>query len=670
MKKLISLLAAVTITASSTTTVIACGGIPYIKKTDVKYNQDDINILLKQVSKAYYLNHNSTTKYDFNYVYENMVKNKFIQELDSSAQTSGENGINNYGRFSDIQRLYFGDQIINSKLADKSAIEISAGTAPKDPNIIMSISGIYPTIMSLLSNGKIIELVLYLADLGINIMPNNISDQGLLAYAAALLSDANIQKLSKALNPSKYKNYSIEQALNSSIIDFANALNVFSNRKERYKNSTAEEATKWRGPALNGVALAMQDLSKQSHMNLDIVDNWESLCGVINFVRIFAIYLSNFATSRIEAIGENTENAKTLTWKELTAIRVKKYSEITNELNIKDLIVYLNLAVNDKNGKELQNLLQFLFRGYEKYKQIDVIPPSIDGFISNFINHDYSEVGLSGVFKALLNGISNKEQPLGSMLVGGLGLLSANNKIVDLAGEIIIPPLISAALKAAVAIGTISQEIADMINNLVSEGVLSKPWDVAWNHLLNSLLDKQLKSGGTIDILNFPINGDNSIRTFMTKLSALVKTDANEPLKVNFNNVSSLVNQLQGVIKVAQENPTELLPKLGYIRPNDDNQEEYIKPGSFIDYLNKIVADTKGSNGLLEALNIKTELFKKQQSKLKAKMQAEFDKAQIIDVKEIDDKTFEYTINNEVITIKIDILKNKYSITAINSKSV
>lgn len=676
MKKLISLLAAVTITASASTAVIACSGIPYTAKiADAKYNQDDINILLKQVSKSYYLNQNSATKYDFNYVYENMIKNKFIQELDSSAQSSGENGINNYGRFIDIQKVYFGDQIINSKLANKSAIEISAGIAPKDPNIIMTISGIYPTLISLISNGQVIELVLYLVDLGINIMPNIISDQGLLDYAAALLPDANIQKLAEALNPSKYKNYTIEQALNSSIVDFANALNVFANREEKYKNSTADEATKWRAPALNGIALAIQDLSKQSHVNLDIVDNWESLCGIINFVRIFSMYLSNFATMRIEA-WKTPENVKTLSWQELSTIRNKKYSDVANELNIKDLINYLNLAVNDQKdnaeqkGYELQNLLQFLFRGNEKYKQIDVIPPKLDGFISNFINHDYNEVGLSGVFKSLLNGVSTYDKPLGSMLVGGLGMISANNKLVGIGGETIIPPLISIVLKLAVTTGTISQEIADMINNLVDNGILSKPWDVAWEHLLNPLLDKQLNPDQTFNILGFPINGNNSIRTFLAKLSALVSTDENEPLKVDFVKVSNLINQLQGVIKVAQENPKELLPKLGYIRPNSNNENGSVREDSFFDYLNQILLDTKGNNGLFKALNLKTELFKKQQLELKAKMQTEFNKLEITNTNIIDDKTFEYTINNQVISIKIDVIKDKYSITAINIKTI
>ncbi|ATZ21563.1 lipoprotein [Mesoplasma tabanidae] len=675
MKKLVSLLSAITLTASASVSVIACAQIQPPTKKAALYNEQDINILLKQVSKVYYLNSSESTKYDFNYVYQNMVKNKWIKELDKTAEASGQNGIDNTSRISDIQSVYFGYQLINSKLKDKSKIEITSGQTPKDPNLLMNLSNIYPTLISFITKGQILEMLLYLADLGINIMPQIISEQGILDYAAALLPDANIKKLAEALNPSqsKYKNYTIEQTLNSAIVDFGNALNVFANKDERYKNSTANEATQWRDPALNGVVLAMQDLPKQSNINLNIVDNWDALCGIINFARIMIIYLNNFATQRLLVIDSNPTTINTLTWKELQAIRSTKYSNIKNEIDVKNLIRYLNKAVSEETGNELQNLLQFLFRGQQNYKRIDgggIIPiPDIDGFISNFTNKNYSDIGLSGVFKALLNGTSTPEKPIGSMLVGGLGLISSNNNIVGNLSEKIIKPLITTALKVAVSLGTIDEKTANLINSLMDQGVLINPWDVTWNSLLKSLMDKKFNENKTINVLGFPISGNYTIKTFLSRLTDLTTTNENDPLKLDFNNIGNLVNQLQGVVKVAQENPKELITKLGYIRPSKKGEEAFIKNGSFFDYLNKILNDTKGSNGLFEALNAKTEEFKEMQAELKKQMQAKFNSVEVTNENQLDHNTFEYIINNKTIIIKIVIVKNKYSISAISIKN-
>ncbi|AVN60335.1 hypothetical protein CG007_01725 [Mesoplasma entomophilum] len=672
MRKLISLLAAITLTASASASLIACSQIQPKAKKPAVYDSQDINILLKQVSKAYYLNSDKTINYDFNFVYENMIKNKWIKELDKSAEASGKNGIDNTSRISDIQSVYFGDQIINSKLKDKSEIKIVAGQAPKNLNLLMNLSGIYPTLISFINNGQIIELVLYLVDLGINVMPQIISDQGILDYAAALLPDANIKKLAEALNPpkDKYKNYTMEEVLNSAIVDFGNALNIFAGKDQRYKNSSSDEANKWRASALNGVVLAMQDLPKQSNINLNIVDNWDALCGVINFARVMVIYLNNFAAQRLTVIENTQGTIKELSWDELQKIRNTKYEKVNNELDIKNFIKYLDKAFNDESGKELQNLLQFLFRGQKNYKQVaGSLPiPDIDGFISNFTNKVYDDVGLSGVFKAILNGTSTPEKPIGSMLVGGLGLVSSNNNIVGKLSEKVIKPLIITALKAAVAVGTINEKTANLIIDLMNKGVLLNPWDVTWESFLNPFMDKQLNPGKKVNILGFPISGDYTIRTLLNRLTYLTTTENNDSLKLDFKNLSDLINQLQGVIKVAQENPKELLTKLGYIRPSKNDEDVFIKSGSFFDYLNRILNDTKGSNGLFNALNVKTEEFKDMQAKLREDMQAKFNSVEVSSEKQIDHNTFEYIINNKTITIKIDVVKNKYSITAISMK--
>ncbi|AVN64384.1 MULTISPECIES: lipoprotein [Mesoplasma] len=675
MRKLISLLAAITLTASASASVIACGQIQPKTKDPVVYNSQDINILLKQVAKAYYLNSNESTNYDFNYVYENMIKNKWIKQLDATAETSNTNGINNNSRFTDIQSTYFGNELISSKLNDKSDIQIISGTAPKDPNMIMNISNIYPTLISFMSNGQIIELILFLVDLGITLMPQIISDQGLLDYAAALLPDANIKKLADALSPStaKYQNYTMEEVLNSSIVDFSNALNVFAGKEARYKNSTAKEANEWRAAALNGSVLAMQDLSKQSNVNLNIVDNWDSLCSIVNFARVLVIYLNNFATQRLEIIEKSESNIETLSWSNLQSIRSAKYSEVKNELDIKNLIRYLDKTFNDESGKEIQNLLQFLFRGHNKYKPAaNGLIPDIDGFMYNFTNTVYDDAGLSGVFKALLNGTSTPDKPIGSMLVGGLGLVSSNNNIVGKLSEVILKPLITTALKAAAALGTINEKTANLLIDLINKGVLLKPWDVTWDKFLKPFTNKELNENGKVNILGFPVSGDYTIKTLLTRLTDLT-TEDDQPLKIDFNNVSNLVNQLQGVVKVAQENPKDLLTKLGYIRSSIGDDKEFIKSGSFFDYLGKILNDTKGSNGLFTALNNKTKEFKDMQETLKQKMQKQFDSIEVSNEKQIDDNNFEYVINDKTtvatITITIKVVKNKYSISAMSIKN-
>ncbi|AVN63713.1 hypothetical protein CG006_01810 [Mesoplasma florum] len=669
MRKLISLLAAVTLTASASASVIACGQIQPKVKEPAVYNSQDINILLKQVSKAYYLNSNESTNYDFNYVYENMIKNKWIKQLDATAETSNTNRINNNSRFTDIQSTYFGNELISSKLKDKSEIQIISGTAPKDPNIIMNISNIYPTLISFMSNGQIVEMILFLVDLGITLMPQIISDQGLLDYAAALLPDANIKKLADALSPStaKYQNYTMEEVLNSSIVDFGNALNVFAGKEARYKNSTAKEANEWRAAALNGSVLAMQDLSKQSNVNLNIVDNWDSLCSIVNFARVLVIYLNNFATQRLEII-ESGSNIDPLSWSNLQSIRNTKYSEVKNELDIKNLIRYLDKTFNDESGKEIQNLLQFLFRGHDKYKPAaNGLIPDIDGFMYNFTNTVYDDAGLSGVFKALLNGTSTPDKPIGSMLVGGLGLVSSNNNIVGKISESILKPLITTALKAAAALGTIDEKTANLLIDLINDGILSKPWDVTWDKFLKPFTNKKLNENRKVNILGFPVSGDYTIKTLLTRLTDLT-TEDDQPLKIDFNNVSNLVNQLQGVVKVAQENPKDLLSKLGYIRSSTSigDDKKFIKSGSFFDYLGKILNDTKGSNGLFTALNNKTKEFKEAQEKLKQEMQKQFDSIEVSNEKQIDDNNFEYIIDNKTITITIKVVKNKYSISAMS----
>lgn len=147
MKKLIAILASTSIIASAATTVVACGTIKEIKNKTVLYNEQDIDILLKQVSKAYYLNNKQTNNYDFNYVYQNQIKNKFILDLDVEAEVSNTNNITKYGRMNDIQTVYFGDELINSNLKDKSQIEIQNGDMPKNKNLIMNLADIYPHII-------------------------------------------------------------------------------------------------------------------------------------------------------------------------------------------------------------------------------------------------------------------------------------------------------------------------------------------------------------------------------------------------------------------------------------------------------------------------------------------------------------------------------------------
>ncbi|AOG60001.1 hypothetical protein SHELI_v1c00460 [Spiroplasma helicoides] len=368
MKKLISLLGVVSISASSLSFVVSCQKDN--RQFDNSNDQKNIQQLLTQYSKALYLNENEidTTSdglgkihYSSSYVMSDHVKNNYLSSLGLNDFDGVE--INDYSRYSDIAQKYFKnstDIIDQNTQVDDSVYKgevISLESPSGIMGTIMSLVQSLPTIMGALSNPAALAPLLAVLSKKLDTLVS----PSLIHQLGNILSADVLKDLEKAFSFDAYKDengnvFSYEDALNSSIIALSNSLDkivnkdsdkaALANNNKENINNNIKDAAKLIGSNISGI------FKKTKSLSLDILTDAKYIPGVLYFLRTLLVYLNSF-------------KLKTLTNDKLSIVDIDKQRTATikqedNVLDLKNIVDVLSTLTEDTDGNGgtvLKNLI-------------------------------------------------------------------------------------------------------------------------------------------------------------------------------------------------------------------------------------------------------------------------------------------------------------------------
>ncbi|PPE06341.1 hypothetical protein [Mesoplasma corruscae] len=622
MKKLILSLSVITISVSSVTSALS-----FTKLSDENANTiDEMSLLAEQYAKIYYLNQEKN--YNVNYVYNNNVKDFYISDI-SQVYNSSLPNLKDWTRFSSVSNKY-----LDAKDDQwKGAENLTTGLTPKINFDLSGFNSIIQNLGSFIQDDNFMGLMLFLLHEGLSLKPEIITNLDFLQYGKVILSDENLDALASAFDMSKYQDMTLKESLNESIISFAKGLNTITGGAESNNNNIEM--------SLKSIENSIIKIKSNKIDSFNLITNFSAICDILNFMHVSAFYLNSFITQEI-----SKETSVLLEWNDLEEFRNKKVKEFDNKFDIKNLLKYLDKAINveDKEGIKIRNLLNVIFWENNDFKTIGSIF-QIPNFFKSLTENDYTNSwGISGVFKAIGNAVSDDKIAIGNMLVTSIALVSSDAKIVsgDLVNSIIdlAGPLLGNFIK--------DEKMKNLITALLNSNFLETPWEVLWSgNVLKEILQvdnlymltQQIKE--KLSPIITPLDIDNESVVF----------------SIDWDTLSKMILELKGVISILENDPKMISQKLGGKIP--------IAEDSFIYYLRNLEKDLHVGSNLVPLITkylddknqIEKELDKNikndfQNLKLKTKVDINNNQTLVsIDNKKIDvsfekkDKSKKYIIN-------------------------
>ncbi|QBQ07634.1 MOLPALP family lipoprotein [Spiroplasma gladiatoris] len=511
MKKLLSFMAIVTLITSTSTLTVSCGKEEITNQISSK----SINILLKEMAKNAYLN--NVKDYDFNYVFNSVIKNQQIQRLNGNANFDTNDEFTSSSKFSDIANKYFESNVYSSDETNVEGINLKKGQKPEESSALQPFIKNLPSIIDSLGDKNT-------AGVGISILEKSgllnlksFANSPLLKIITKAIPADAFSNLSTSFFRSEYNEMSVQTALSSSIISMINAINKFSypdqNSRPNHLDASTSESVK------NNYPIAMQQLSNtikeilngNAKFTFDMFNNTQSIADILNFVRVLSVYISGFFETYKDA------SYKEVSTNDLKNYRSKSFDDVTkNTLNLKSAINYFLDMFYINDGMAAKNLMKLLFyedfssieqggsNDYKDYAYLDIeiglSDASEDGVIKkaeeqvnkfkDFLMKDYNGEynntgGISTLVRTILNSVitENKSVKIGNVLTKGLGLLSTdrNRKLVTikiLGDDLESPSTVWGKLIKSI-LGTLkmdtpenilkkySDKIADSVNDLI-----------------------------------------------------------------------------------------------------------------------------------------------------------------------------------------------------------
>ncbi|AKU79775.1 Vmc-like lipoprotein signal peptide domain-containing protein [Spiroplasma turonicum] len=377
MKKLISLLGVISITASSISVVTACGNN---EQNSFNNSQDQNNVskLMTQYAKALYLNQNEintdtndsqglgSLHYSSSYIMNDFVKDNYISNLGLDSFEGVETS--DYTRYSDISEKYFKNsvELVDEQTNVDSSIYQEGVVAPEISGTMGTITSLVQSLPLILNNlsspEKFISLMGILSKkLEELISPNLLKTLGKVLNNDVLKDFENAFSIN-SLKDDKNEFFNYEDTLNAGIIALSNSLDKLIN-----KDSSDETLTYNNSDNINlniksaskKVANNLNQLIKgEKKLSFDILTDVSVVPGILYFLRNLLVYIN---TIKIDM--DKVDEIKLFTISEIDEIRTKKLDENSNQLDIKNIVNILYVITNDEKEKGstvLKNIIGIL----------------------------------------------------------------------------------------------------------------------------------------------------------------------------------------------------------------------------------------------------------------------------------------------------------------------
>ncbi|ARU91513.1 hypothetical protein SCLARK_00904 [Spiroplasma clarkii] len=316
MKRLLGLLGAISLTASATAGVVACSptGESAEKITEA------LPGLMSQYSKALFISQQGTTKskthVSSDYIFANILGNqKFsdlgIEKLATSNELTGDDTLNRLSeKHLDVLNL-----TSNAELKGNVYLGGTLDLETEVDSTISSILSMAPTIIGLFANpanaANAISSITSLIDI------ESLLSGDLLEQVKTIASDENLTHLEAAFSNDVYKDMDFIDAMNSTMIGLANAIEQLVNQDKAtiYDYKTVDEINKNFKLAIEGLGQNIYGLIDGTKaISFDISKDMLAVAEIIRFVRTLLVYLNTFTyeemTGDLITIEEMTEKGK------------------------------------------------------------------------------------------------------------------------------------------------------------------------------------------------------------------------------------------------------------------------------------------------------------------------------------------------------------------------
>ncbi|AHB36510.1 MOLPALP family lipoprotein [Spiroplasma apis] len=608
MKKLLGIIGTFTLLSSASTSVVSCG--PKISRTTIKdenvlEHSESLSVVLSQVTKGLFFNQNSIKNNEHistNYILNNFVKDKALNDLGIDKLPSELSGDTKYN---EVYEEFFDNSLFSEQI--KLSDNIYQGTVLSPSNSTLSSINEYSSLIPMILNGLIDPSML--ASLGS--MVGGFLKPDLLASVANYVSNENLMLLEKAFSPDIYKDMSYQQAMDSSAIGLANAietlLNVNSNKIFSYDNS--DDVAKNFLPAIDQLGDNLISLIKgEKKLAFDIEKNMSTIAEILRFVRTLLLAIDSFTSDEL------TKSPLSLDY----VLDKRKSKVTTNKININKLVTLLKKMTEDENGVILKNIINILLGtgnivdgndansnvNKDENGAMSYLGDSNGGYVkvltkilSKLINKDYLEIDIKTVNLKI-----NVDYLLRCFIDTGLG--DKKNLVSNLLRSgLITPGLILQA----------GDSLPDMFKNII-KSFDDKEWNkfkedwiaYIWNNdnqtlnfSIKKLLNQPLKSIMESSLFSsnpsktFNKEKNNSMDFLMQKSISEIANDLYESVKssnatLNFDDVALLFKSLYegNTLQNALKDPKNIFNILGL-----DSSSKKFKEGSPLYYLALILKE-------------------------------------------------------------------------------
>ncbi|QEH61755.1 hypothetical protein SCHIN_v1c05580 [Spiroplasma chinense] len=359
MKKLLGILGAVSLSASASVSVVACSSQrPNLFNDEI--SQDTLSKLMSQYAKVLFINQNGAGDSGLHIspgeIFNSKIKSQYLDKLDLTKFDKSLE-ISDTTRFQELGSNYLNFDKLSSELSVSEDIYQNGVMSMESsaPDILKTLAENAPTLLSALANPSALAGILEKFDMSSLLSPD------IAQVFGKVLTNENMQLIENAFSNEVYANMSMQQALDSSVIGLANALENLTNPSSGvwieytgFSDSNMSEQLEANYQkaigSLSGVIGGL--ISGTKSINFDLIKNLPAIAEIIRFIRTLLVYLNQYTfddyTNGIIKVNK------------VETVRSKKMQDVANEVDLKPLLQSLKYMVNDtdNNGAVvIKNLL-------------------------------------------------------------------------------------------------------------------------------------------------------------------------------------------------------------------------------------------------------------------------------------------------------------------------
>ncbi|ARU91656.1 hypothetical protein SCLARK_001084 [Spiroplasma clarkii] len=490
-----------------------------------------------------------------------------------------------------------------------------------------------------------------------------------LKQLAPSLDATNLAKLATAFSADVYAGLTYSQAIDSSIIGLANAMNLLTNN-----NSDKEFAYATSADIDTNIEAAVTSLAKNIHslikgetkIKFDINKDIPAVAEIIRFIRTLLVYLNTFSSEEITGSILSVDTVQ--------KHKAAQFDITKNQFDVNKLFQSLSFMANNEDGVTV-------------FKNIINILLSSKGSINAFGDHSKSknDWGYTSILTKLteqLAGQSKFEAAGFPVYVDSIIRIILNKGV----GQTnIIAPMIFGALPKQ------KDKFPDFLKDLITKIDIKngEEWQIFQNDWLDYLWenDNKVLNFTIKDMLKQPISDLTSKfskpevgfekvtnseltpltnQSFQTIVTDIANDLSGKPAIINFDAFKDFITACQKdeVLASALNNPEKFFTTVGY----DKDHQEIIK-GSALEKLVNITSNSKWINSVINIFQKYIAAETEKLAAVKSDVIADLQKISVTTV-ETGNNIYSYSVTDGNVTslykIKLGLLKGKYVINSID----